>query len=81
MGLLFLVPIHSEPPELFGGAANTLHDNSYLAFLRIAIRDGDGDALAVLMDAQDDELARLVFPGNVGRFNAEQIDIRGDEFC
>jgi len=78
--LLFLVPVHTEPPELSGGAADTLDDNSYLAFLRILVRDCDGDALGVIMQLHDDKLPGLAFLCDKRRFNAEQLDIGGDEF-
>lgn len=71
MCFLFLVPVYADPIILLSGANDPLNDNGNISYIRIAVRDGD--ALAVLMDAQDDELARLVFPGNVGHFEAEQL--------
>jgi len=64
VGLLFLVPVHTEPPKVFGGAADTSDDNSYLVFLRVAVRDVDGDALAVITDVQENKLDCPVLPGN-----------------
>jgi len=81
VGLLFLVPVYADPIKLFGGANDPLNDNGNISYIKIAVQDGYRIALAVFMSTQDYELARLVLPGNVGRFNAEQIDIRGDELC
>ena len=43
--------------ELFGRSADRLHDDRHSALFAVEIMDGDGDALTVLVDAQDDELA------------------------
>jgi len=64
--LLFLVPLHTEQIKHFGGANDPLNDNGNISYIKIVVRDDYRIALAVFMSMQDDELARLVFPGNLG---------------
>ncbi len=66
--------------KIFGSTANSLHDASNLAFIAIAVRDGDGDALAVLVHAQDDKLSRLVLAGNERGLDVERLIVGGNEF-
>ena len=57
-----------------GGAARGLHHDGDGALLTIPVRDGDGDALALLIQTEDDELAGLRVPGGQRRLDLEQAD-------
>ena len=50
--------------ELLGGGAHGLDDDGNGALFTVIVVDGDGDALAVFIHPQDDELAGLCLPGN-----------------
>ena len=52
--------------QLLRGGAHGLDDDGDGALLRVIVVDGDGDPLAVLIHAQDDELARLGLLGDQG---------------
>ena len=59
-----------------GGGADDLDDDADGALLTIIIVDGQGDALAVLIHAQDDELAGLGLLGDHGSFDLKENDGR-----
>ena len=50
--------------ELLGGGAHGLDNDGNGALFAVIVVDGDGDALAVFIHPQDDELAGLCLPGN-----------------
>ena len=52
--------------QLFGGGSHGLDDDGHGTLLAVIIMDSDGDTLAVLIHAQDDELARLCLFGHHG---------------
>ena len=58
-----------------------LHDDADGAALGIGVLDGDRNALALLVDPQDDELSRLLFARDARRFNDEPLDARRKELC
>ena len=58
--------------QLLGGGAHGLDNNGDGALLGIVVVDGDGDALAVLIHAEDDELARLGLLCDQGRLDLVQ---------
>ena len=45
--------------QLHRGAADDLEDDVHSALFAVVVMDGDGDALTVLVDTQNDELAGL----------------------
>ena len=49
-------------------------NNCYGTFFRIVISDCQGDALSLLVHAENDKLSSFGFPGNVRRFNFHQCD-------
>ena len=50
--------------ELLGGGAHGLDDDGNGALFTVIVVDGNGNALAVFIHPQDDELAGLCLPGN-----------------
>ena len=60
--------------EHLRGAARGLHHDGDSALLAVPVRDGDGDALALLIQAEDDKLTGLRVPGGQGRLDLEQAD-------
>ena len=60
--------------QLFRGGAHGLDDDGDGALLRVIVVDRYGDSLAVLIHAQDDELARLGLLGDQGCLDLIQGD-------
>ncbi len=60
--------------------AGRLHDQIDCAALRIGAFDGKRNALAVLVEPQNDELSRLLFTGDAGSFDDESFDAWCNEF-
>jgi hypothetical protein len=60
------------------GFANGLHDDGDGAGGRIGAFDGERDALAILTDAQNDELSGPLFARNARRLNFELAHIEAD---
>ena len=75
---------HLQGVQLHGGVAHDLEDDVHRAGLPVVAGDGQGDALALLQRADDDELARLRLLGDQGRLDAElghsrvQLDLLRD---
>jgi hypothetical protein len=60
--------------------ARRLHDEINCAALRIGAFDGEGNALAVLVETQNDELSRFLFAGDAWGFDDETFYGWCDEF-
>ena len=58
--------------QLLGGGAHGLDDNGHGALLAVIVVDRNGDALALLIHTQDNELARLRLLGDHRRFDLVQ---------
>jgi hypothetical protein len=58
-----------------------LHDDVDGAALGIGVLDGDWNSLTLFVDPQNNELSRLLFPGNARRFDDEAFDSRRKELC
>ena len=58
--------------QLLGGSAHELEDDGDSALLPVIGGDGQGDALAVFIHAEDDELAGLALPGHGGGLDLHQ---------
>ncbi len=66
--------------ELLGGRADGLHNDGNGALLAVVVMDRDGDAFAVFIDAQDDELAGLGLLCHHRRLDLIQDDGRLERF-
>ncbi len=69
----------AEPAHGLRGGAHLLHDEVDVALLRVAARQGEGDALALGEGGHHEELAGLAAPGHLGRLDDEGPGLRGDE--
>ena len=58
---------HVEVAKLRGGLAHRLKDQGDGALLHVFVGDGERDALPLLIDAKHDEIARLMFAGDLRR--------------
>ena len=56
------------------GAAGGLHHDGDGALFAVIAGDGHGDALALLVQTEHDELARLRMAGDQGRFDLKEAD-------
>src|SRR5699024_5764052 len=74
---------HVQGVQLDGGVAHDLEDDIHRAGLPVVAGNGQGDALAVLQRADDDELPRLRIAGDQGRLDAElgHGRVQGDLLC
>ena len=63
-----------EMIQPLGGAADDLEDNGDRAFFAVEIGDGERDAFARFVYAQDDELTRLRLFGDEGGAHFHQRD-------
>ena len=68
-----------ERVEKIGGLADRLHDNVDRAFFRVGALDGERNALACVVDPDDDELPRPLLARDARRFDGKALDSRGDE--
>ena len=68
-----------ELREVFRRFADRLNDDRNAAFFAVVIGDGEGDAFAELVDAQDDELPRFRFfsDGRREDFHQKYLRIQG----
>ena len=64
--------------EQRGGFADGLHDDSDSARGGIGGLDGEWNALALLMQAKNEELSRLLLAGDARRLNDKLLDIESD---
>src|SRR5262249_3901710 len=62
-----------------GRLADPLDDEGDRAALGVAVGDGQGDAFAARVDADDDELAGLALAGDPRRLDDEALDLGGQE--
>ena len=65
-----------EQAERHGSRADLLEDDRDRPLFTVEIRDGERDALAVRVHAQDDELAGLSLAGHVRRIDHHQLGVR-----
>jgi len=56
-----------------------LDDEDDGAVIGVGAGDGERDALAVVVEAHDHELPRLLLPGDARRDDAEQLDVGGEK--
>jgi hypothetical protein len=68
-----------EGVEELRGLADALDHDRDVAAVGVRVGDRDRDPLAALVDAEDDELARLPLAGDAGSLDPEELDVRGDE--
>ena len=62
----------AEMVQPFRGAAHDLKDDGNGALIPVEIGHGEGDALTLFIDAQNDELPRFRLAGNEGRIHFHQ---------
>ena len=71
----------SEGVQQLRRLADALDDDRDVPALGVRVRDRERDALAVLVDADDDELAGLALARDAGGLDAEELDVGGEEAC
>ena len=69
---------HVQPAEHFGRLADFLENQRDGALFRIAVGDGQGNAFALVIDPQDDELTGFATFGNVVGFDLEELGFAAD---
>ena len=63
-----------------GGCADFLHDDGQQAGFPVVVGDGQRNAFGMVMHEHDDELSRLVFARDLGRFHDITFERRRDFF-
>ena len=70
-----------ETVEQRSGFPDGLHNDGDCAGCRIGALDGEGNAFALLMKAENHELARPLLAGDAGRLDDKLLDIKADAAC